>query len=80
MVVVPLVIPPTTPVAEPTVPTPGLLLLQEPVPPNAAASLNVIVDPLHTELAPLMVPAPGATSTLIFTVVTAVPQNALVSV
>ena len=80
IIVVPAVIPQTTPVAEFTVPTPVLLLLQVPVPPDAVVLLNVMHDPVHTDAAPVIVPAMGDTFTVIFVVVVAVPHEALVSV
>ena len=80
IVVVPTAIPPTIPVADPIVPTPGLLLLQVPVPPDAAGSFKVIVDPTHTALRPLITPADGDMFTVTFIVVIAVPHEALVSV
>ena len=80
IVVVPTAIPPTTPVADPIVPIPGLLLLQVPVPPDAVKSFSVIVEPTHTALRPLISPAVGDMFTVTFIVVIAVPQDALVSV
>ena len=80
IVVVPTPIPPTIPVAEPIVPTPGLLLLQVPVPPDAVKLFSVIVEPTHTALRPLISPAAGDMFTVTFIVVIAVPQDALVSV
>ena len=78
--VVPAVMPPTIPVPAPTVPTGGLLLLHVPAPPDAVASVNVIVRPVHTVAGPLIVPPIGDTLTVTFVVVVAIPQNALVSV
>jgi len=80
IVVVPTVIPPTTPVAEPIVPTPGLLLLHAPVPPEAVGSFKVIVEPTHTAANPDIAPANGDIFTVTFIVVIAVPHEALVSV
>ena len=80
IIVVPGVIPQTTPVEELTVPTAVLLLLQVPVPPDAVALLNVIHNPVHTDVAPDIVPAIGITFTVIFVVVVADPQKALVTV
>ena len=78
--VVPAVMPPTIPVPAPTVPTGGLLLLHVPAPPDAVASVNVIVKPVHTVVGPLITPPVGDTLTVIFAVVIAVPQETLVSV
>ena len=80
IVVVPTAMPPTIPVADPIVPTPGLLLLQAPAPPDAVRSFKVIVDPTHTALRPLIAPADGDMLTVTFIVVIAVPHEALVSV
>ena len=80
IVVVPAAIPPTIPVADPIVPTPGLLLLHVPVPPDAVKSLSVIVAPAHTAVRPLITPAAGDIFTVTFIVVIAVPHEALVSV
>jgi len=78
--VVPLLTPYTIPVADPTVPTGVLLLLQVPVPPDAVASLRLIVNPTHTLVVPVIVPATGDTFTNTFAVVVADPQYKLVSV
>ena len=78
--VVPVVIPHTTPVEALTVPTAVLLLLHVPVPPDAVELLNVMHDPVHTDVAPFIVPATGITFTVIFVVVVADPQKALVTV
>ena len=80
IVVVPALTPYTTPVVEPTVPTAVLLLLHVPVPPEAVKSANVIVKPLHTDVDPVIAPATGDTLTVIFTVVVAEPQEAVLSV
>ena len=80
IIVVPPLTPYTIPVVAPTVPTPGLLLVHAPVPPDAVASLNAMVKPVHTVLGPVIVPATGDTFTVILVVAVAEPQNALVSV
>ena len=80
IVVVPTANPYTTPVVEPTVPTPVLLLLHVPVPPDAVKSFNVIVDPTHTDVRPVIEPAAGETFTVTLAVVVTEPQNVLVSV
>ena len=64
----------------PTVATEVLPLLQTPAPPDAVASLNGMVKPVHTLPGPVIVPANGDTSTVTIVVVVADPQNALVSV
>ena len=78
--VVPAVIPVTIPLTGSTVPTGGLLLLHVPAPPDAVASVNVMVKPVHTVVGPLITPPIGDTLTVIFVVVVAVPQETLVSV
>ena len=57
MVTVPWLTPYTTPVVAPTVPIAVLPLLHAPVPPDAVASLNGIVKPVHTVPGPVIVPA-----------------------
>ena len=57
-----------------------MLLLHVPVPPDAVASLSVIVNPVHTDEGPLIVPATGVALTVILVVVVAEPQKAVVSV
>ena len=47
------------PVVDPTVPFVGILLLQVPVPPDAAGSLNVMVSPVQTVVAPDIAPIVG---------------------
>ena len=59
IVVVPTLIPVTIPEVEPILPLVGILLLHVPVPPDAVASLNWIVDPWHTNPALPIVPAIG---------------------
>ena len=78
--VTPALTPYNIPVTRSIVPTAVLLLLHVPVPPDAVASLKVIVNPEHTVAGPVMVPAAGDTFTVIFVVVVTVPQETLVSV
>ena len=80
IVVTPAPTPYTTPVTGSTVPTAVLLLLQVPVPPKAVASDKVIVNPVHTDDGPVIVPADGVVITLTFRVVIAEPQLTVVSV
>ena len=80
IIVVPPLTPYTTPVVAPTVPTVVLLLVHAPVPPDAVASLKVMVNPVHTVPGPVIVPAKGDTFTNTLAVVVADPQKALVSV
>ena len=80
IIVVPPLTPYTTPVVAPTVPTVVLLLVHAPVPPDAVASLKVMVNPVHTVPGPVIVPAIGDTFTKTLAVVVADPQNKLVSV
>ena len=80
IVVTPALTPYTTPVVEPTVPTAVLLLLHVPVPPDAVASARGIVNPVHTDEGPVIVPATGDAITVIFVVVVAEPQETVVSV
>ena len=61
MVVFPAATPDTIPVLIPTVATERVLLLQ--APPDTL-SLRLMVDPTHTELAPLIVPGSGAPFTV----------------
>ena len=61
IVAVPAVIPVTTPVAAPTVATPGLLLLHGPA---VVASLSVVVAPWHIVGVPNMAEGNGVTVTV----------------
>ena len=61
------------------VPTPVLPLLHTPLP-TAAASLKVIVVPVHTEPAPVIEPAAGVVFTLTICSAVNVPQEALETV
>ena len=61
----PAVIPVTIPLIASTEPIGGALLLHVPVPPDAVASVNVMVKPVHTEVGPLIAPAAGDTLTVI---------------
>ena len=80
IIVVPPLTPYTIPVVAPTVPTVVLLLVHAPVPPDAVASLKVMVNPVHTVPGPVIVPAIGDTFTNTLAVVVADPQKELVSV
>ena len=60
-----------------TVPTAVLLLLHAPEPPNAVASVSVIVAPVHTEPGPVIAPATGVVFTVIIVVAVTVPQEAV---
>ena len=80
IVVTPALTPYTTPVVAPTVPTAVLLLLHVPVPPDAVASARGIVNPVHTDEGPVIVPATGDAITVILVVVVAEPQETVVSV
>ena len=62
MVVVPLAIPSTVPLVDPIDPTPAALLLH--VPP-VIGSLNVVVAPIHTALAPVIAPGLPLTVTIV---------------
>ena len=79
IIVVPPVIPVTIPVMASTDPTDVLLLLQAPEPPDALASLNVMVKPVQTVLAPVIVPALTAAITLTVAVVAAVVPQVFVA-
>ena len=70
MVVVPVLIPVTTPVL-PTLATEVLLLAQ--VPP-VVVSVSVMAEPTHTVAGPLMIPAVGAGSTVTLCTEVSVPQ------
>ena len=61
-------------------PTAVLLLLQAPVPPDAARSFSGVVKPVHTVVTPVIGPTTGEALTVIFTVVVSEPQLTLVSV
>lgn len=63
IIVVPDVIPPITPVVEPAVPTPILLLLH--VPPTGV-EFNVVVYPIHTFIVPVIVVGKGLTVTIAY--------------
>ena len=65
---------------EPIVPMAVLLLLHVPVPPDAVASASVMVDPVHTDDGPVIVPATGDALTVMFVVFVTDPQLTLVSV
>ena len=65
---------------DPTVPAAVLLLLQVPVPPDAEASLSVMLEPVHIEVTPFIVPALGDVFTVTFVVAVSDPQLAVVSV
>ena len=67
IVVVPPLTPVTTPVIASTDPIVVLLLLHTPDPPDAVASLKVMVKPVQTVFAPVIVPA--ITEAIILTVV-----------
>lgn len=71
MVTLPAATPLTTPVAGLTVAKAALLLLQ--VPP-LTASVNVMVEPAHTDDGPLIAPAVGAAVIVTVVVAVAVPQ------
>ena len=70
MVVVPEVIPFTTPEV-PTVATTVLVLLHTP---PVAVSVNAVDEPAHTVAVPVIVPAPGAGLTVTLIVAATVPQ------
>ena len=74
--VVPLFTPYTAP-APLTVPTAVLLLLQAPAPPDAVASVSVIVAPLHTAPGPVIAPAAGTIFTVTIVVAVTVPHDTL---
>jgi len=75
IVVVPDVMPPTTPVVEPTVPIPGDELLQ--VPPDEVLA-NVVVYPAHTSNVPVTAAVAGFTVTVLVAVLE--QPNVLVTV
>ena len=79
-IVVPALTPYNIPVTGSIVPTAVLLLLHVPVPPEAVASASGIVNPVHTDEGPVIVPALGDALTVTFTVVVADPQLTVVSV
>ena len=68
---------PNTPPAPLTVPTAVFVLLHTPAPPTAVASLKVIVEPVHTEVAPKIAPATGDMFTVTTDVAVTVPQDAV---
>jgi hypothetical protein len=77
IVVVPAVMPLTTPVAEPTVPIAAFVLLH--TPPLVPLVVNVVVAPTHTVAVPLIMPGVASGFTVAILVAATVPQ-ALVTV
>ena len=73
----PALIPPTTPLEDPTVPIAVLLLLHVPIPPDAVASVKVIVTPVHTDVEPVIAPATGVAFTVTTYVAVTVPHDTL---
>ena len=78
--VVPALTPYTTPETGSIVPTPVLLLLHNPEPPLAVASVRVIVAPVHTKPGPVIAPATGVVLTVTTVVAVTVPHDTVANV